>query len=438
MKRTLAQRMTEGGYDGYAYAYPHKTAYRPLDPPIALAQAWEHEDKRNLFLYVHLPFCEMRCGFCNLFTTVQPGASLVDRTLAAIQRQSHEVATAIAPEHIAQAAFGGGTPSFLSELELEQLFNQLSCTWPVQWSRIPVSFEVSPGTVSREKLALLRQLGVDRISLGVQSFVKEDLISLKRPQPAQQLEQACHAIKAAGFTVFNIDLMYGNEGQDARRWQRTLDHTLEWQPEEIYLYPLYIRKLTNLDRSGKHPGEHRRELYRQARDFILAAGYRQISMRLFRRAEVVRHTDYCCQEDGMIGLGPGARSYTQALHYSTEYAVGQVGVKKIIEDFSNRAASDFAVADYGVALDLEEQKLRYLIKSLLRADGVSHAAYQRRFGSPLIDEFVQLSELSTLGLVAEIDGYLRLNADGLEWSDTIGPWLYSETVTERMDAYELA
>lgn len=112
--------MHEGGYDGYAYAYPHKTAYRPLDPPVPLTGAWAPEDKRNLFLYVHLPFCEMRCGFCNLFTTVQPGTGLVDQTLAAIRRQSEIVSSAILPEGIAQAAFGGGTPSFLSELELDR------------------------------------------------------------------------------------------------------------------------------------------------------------------------------------------------------------------------------------------------------------------------------------------------------------------------------
>ena len=114
MKRSLAQRVNEGGYDGYAYAYPHKTAYRPLDPPVSLADAWQFEDKQNLFLYVHLPFCEMRCGFCNLFTTVQPGTGLVQQTLATIQRQSEIVLAAIEPKHIAQAAFGGGTPTEFS------------------------------------------------------------------------------------------------------------------------------------------------------------------------------------------------------------------------------------------------------------------------------------------------------------------------------------
>ncbi len=438
MRRRLAQRIAEGGYDGYAYAYPHKTAYRQLNPPVPLQQAWRNEDKQNLFLYVHLPFCEMRCGFCNLFTTVQPGGGLVAQTLAAIDRQSRVVATAVAPERIAQAAFGGGTPSFLSEQELERLFTHLGRIWPVRWSEIPVSFEVSPGTITSAKLTLLKQLGVDRISLGVQSFVAEDLISLKRPQPAGELERACQLIKAAKLQVFNLDLIYGNEGQETIRWQRSLDRALEWQPEELYLYPLYVGKLTSLDRCGKRPGEHRRELYRQARDFLRAAGYRQISMRLFRRADVLRQTEYCCQEDGMIGLGPGARSYTRSLHYSTEYAVGQTGVKTIIEDFNARDDTNYGAADFGASLNLAEQKLRYVIKSLLRADGISRAAYKSRFGDELTADIPRLQELSELGLVEDKGDSLRLNEEGLMWSDTIGPWLYSDAVVGQMKAYELA
>lgn len=438
MTSSLRQRLVDGGYDGYAYAYPHKTAYGPLDPRVTLRDAWRDEDKGNLFLYVHLPFCEMRCGFCNLFTTVQPGRSLTAQTLAAIEQQSAAVAAAVKPGRIAQAAFGGGTPSFLSEPDIEQLFNRLRDVWPVVWREIPVSFEVSPGTITPAKLSQLKRLGVDRISLGVQSFLAEDLIALKRPQPEGELERVCHSIKSSGFAVFNIDLIYGNEGQDARRWQHSLNRALEWQPEELYLYPLYVGKLTNLDRSGKRPGEHRRELYRQARDFLRAAGYRQISMRLFRRADVTRHTDYCCQEDGMIGLGPGARSYTRALHYSTEYAVGQTGVKSIINQFNHRTAEDHAAADYGARLNLEEQKRRYVIKSLLRADGVAPAAYAARFGAVMTEDLPQLRELSELGLAQDAGDRLRLNDEGLTWSDTIGPWLYSEAIAARMAAYELA
>lgn len=428
----LAERLEQDGYDGYAYSYPHKTAYRPLEPAVPLAQAWRDEDKSRLFLYVHLPFCEMRCGFCNLFTTVRPPEDLVERTLSSIARQARVVAECLAPEGVAQAALGGGTPSYLSEVQLERLFSELSRHWPVDWSRVPVSVELSPATVTAGKLSLLRALGVERVSLGVQSFVATELAALKRPQEPGEVERACAAIRAAGFAVFNLDLIYGQEGQTAASWEESLERALRWQPEELYLYPLYVGKRTNLDVLGKRPGARRQELYHVGRERLLAAGYRQLSMRSFRRLEVQRSSDYCCQEDGMVGLGPGARSYTRALHYSSEYAVAQTGVRRIVGAFAER---DFSQADYGVRLDASEQKLRWLIKSLLRAEGVALSGYRERFASSLEDDHPRLQELFEAGLAERDEGRLRLTEQGLARSDTLGPWLYSESMSQRMASY---
>jgi oxygen-independent coproporphyrinogen-3 oxidase len=161
-------------------------------------------------------------------------------------------------------------------------------------------------------------------------------------------------------------------------------------------------------------------------------------MRLFRRAEVIRATDFCCQDDGMVGLGPGARSYTRALHYSSEYAVGQPGVKAIIESFNQRSAENFVSADYGVVLAPAEQRIRYLLKSLLRSEGVSASGYFARFGSDFISDFPQLSELTDMGLAMRQGNGLSLTADGLSWSDSIGPWLYSDSVSAQMEAYEFS
>jgi oxygen-independent coproporphyrinogen-3 oxidase len=426
--------MADDGYDGYAYSYPHKTAYRPLDPPVALDESWRDEDTSALFLYLHLPFCEMRCGFCNLFTTVRPGQDLVDRTLLAIERQAAEVARLVAPRGVAQAAVGGGTPSFLSEAQLERLFVAVGASWPVRWGQTPLSLEVSPGTVTPAKLALLRALGVTRLSMGVQSFLSEDLAALHRPELGADLDEVCGWIRDARFPVFNMDLIYGIEGQDQARWERSLSAALRWLPEELYLYPLYVGKLTSLDRLGRRPGEQRRALYRQARRRLLAAGYEQVSMRLFRRQGVVDVGDYCCQEDGMVGLGPGARSYTRDLHYSSEYAVGQPGVRAIISAFSG---ADYGHASYGVRLDAAEQRRRYLLKSLLRAQGLDVVGYRQRFGSDPRLDFPSLSELADLGLANLGEERLALTELGLAYTDTIGPWLYSEAVQARMGEYEL-
>jgi len=437
----LAERIASDSYAGYAYAYPHKTSYRALTPPIPLADAWSGEDRSALFLYTHLPFCEMRCGFCNLFTTVRPDADFVDATLNAIRRQSQVVANAVRPERVAIAAFGGGTPSYLHTDELERLFNGLAEDWPVDWERVPTSFEISPGTVDPDKLAALKAFGVDRISMGVQSFVPADLKALGRPQKLDQVREVCGWIRDAAFPVFNLDLIYGAADQTAEGWRHSLNEAVAQGPNELYLYPLYVRELTGLARSGKRPGEHRRELYRITCDVLGEAGFEQISMRLFRRPGTTPSTaaDYCCQEDGMVGLGPGARSYTQALHYSSEYAVGQAGVRQIIRAFQE--TRDFSVADFGVRLDLAEQQRRYLIKSLLRCDGVDPSAFESMFGVALSDTFPQLEALADGGYAAfEGQGTgrrFRLSAAGLEVSDTIGPWLYSPAVEARMEACEL-
>lgn len=273
--------------------------------------------------------------------------------------------------------------------------------------------------------------------MGVQSFSQSDLKQLGRPQSSHDVETAIEKVQDADFPVFNLDLIYGAEGQTIDSWLQTVDRTISFAPEEVYLYPLYVRELTGLGRTGKSPSSHRRELLLAARDALLSAGYQQLSMRLFRLRGVDSSTDYCCQEDGMIGLGPGARSYTRSLHYSSEYAVGQSGVIQIIRDFNSRQVNEFRFAEFGVSLNSEEQRRRYLIKSVLRTNGLDLESYRLRFGSLIEKDFPQVLELIDLKLGLNDGKTLRLNSDGLSWSDVIGPWLYSRPVASRMEACEL-
>src|SRR5262247_4216345 len=104
----LARRLAGPAYQGYAYAYPHKTAYVPLTPPRALADIWAREPKRALELYVHVPFCAMRCGFCNLFTTVNADGDAVSRMLVQLEVEAVRAARALGPARFARMAIGGG------------------------------------------------------------------------------------------------------------------------------------------------------------------------------------------------------------------------------------------------------------------------------------------------------------------------------------------
>ena len=108
-------------YQGYVYAYPHKTAYRPLAPQPTLTEVWAEEDKRALFLYLHVPFCEVRCGFCNLFTRTGATEELTTAYLDALSRQADAVQNALGDARFAMAAVGGGTPTYFTPAELDRL-----------------------------------------------------------------------------------------------------------------------------------------------------------------------------------------------------------------------------------------------------------------------------------------------------------------------------
>jgi coproporphyrinogen III oxidase-like Fe-S oxidoreductase len=417
-------------YTGYAYAYPHKTAYRELRPPIALRDAWAHERKDALFLYLHVPFCEMRCGFCNLFALSRPREEQVSAWLASLRRQARRVRESLGAASFARMAIGGGTPTFIGRGGLEQLFDIAE---EMGAAATTASIEVSPGTADADTLACLAEHRVRRVSIGVQSFDDRELRAMGRPERAQATV-ALERIRAAGFPIVNVDLIYGVTSQSVDSWLASIRTALAFAPEELYLYPLYVRPQTGLSRRITPDDEHRLRLYRAGRDFLLEQGYLQLSMRAFRRVDAPDDggLNYCCQDDGMVGLGCGARSYTRSLHYSTRYAVDASGVRDIISDYMACDDSAFDVADWGVRLDALEQRRRWAIKSVLRIDGLNWSDYRERFGTHALDDLPQLSELVERALAGFDESALRLTPDGFAASDAIGPWLYSREMTERM------
>ncbi len=432
----LAQLLQDSPYQGYAYAYPHKTAYRRLPEPVPLRAAWAGERRDALFLYLHVPFCEMRCGFCNLFTQVRPGDDRADRFLAALEREAARARVALGDARFTRCAIGGGTPTFLTEPQLDRLVRVMRGMGP---GDVPFGVETSPATAERGKLDLLRAAGASRVSIGVQSFDERETSAAARPQRRAEVERALATIRAAGIPTLNIDLIYGLPGQTVESWLESVRAALQFAPEELYLYPLYVRPLTSLGKSRRAWDDLRLACYREAVALLADAGYAQISMRMFRAGHAPTEGGpvYCCQDDGMVGLGCGARSYTRALHYSREFAVGARGVREIIAAYLTRTDAQFEAADHGFRLTPAEQRRRYVLQSLLQADGLDRAAYRRRFGSEVLDDLPELRELAEHGLAGIRAEGLRLTPEGLERSDTIGPWLYSEAVQALMREYEL-
>ncbi|AQA20817.1 hemN C-terminal domain protein [Rhodococcus sp. MTM3W5.2] len=430
-------------YQNYVYAYPHKTAYRTLHPRPALTDLWAGEPQDALSLYLHVPFCEVRCGFCNLFTRVGAPDALTTRYLDALERQAEAVREALAPSaRFATAAFGGGTPTYLTAAELNRLCD-IAESMGADLRAVPLSVEASPATATADRLAVLAERGTTRLSLGVQSFDDTDARAAVRPQRRADVEAALQRIRDAAIEVLNIDLIYGIDGQTTESWIASLDAALAWRPEELYLYPLYVRPLTGLARRGGGPDREwdarRLDLYRRGRDHLIASGYIQESMRMFRRADApdLGPNDYACQTDGMIGLGCGARSYTRELHYSFDYAVDATEVRAIIDDYVAGTIEDFRRAAVGHAMTGDEARRRHLLQSVLQAMGMPLADYRSRFGADPHEHFGdELSRWTERGWLLSDGDRLRLTALGLAYSDALGPELFSPEVRAAMAKYE--
>ncbi len=442
MKDELVNALTKSPYESYVYSYPHKMAYRPLNPSRNLEGVWSEEKKDALFLYVHIPFCEMRCGFCNLFTTAKPKENVRAPYASIVRDHAQEVAQALGEERqFSRVAIGGGTPTQLDLGALTSVLQTIVEVMGADMKNIPCVSEMSPETVTREKLELLKNTGVDRASIGIQSFIESETQALRRPQKLSVARQALDLIGEVGFDTLNIDLIYGIAGQTDASWLFSIEEALKYNPEELYLYPLYVRPLTGLGNSKKQWEDRRLALYRLGRHRLLEEGYEQVSMRMFRKLssseKVSSPPIYRCQEDGMVGIGVGARSYTKDLHYCTEYAVGRKSVLGILEDYVERERASFSFADFGIALSVEEQMRRYFSLSLLSFEGFSNAHFSQRFPDSVFPFLEELKILQDLDLIYMDVDRLKLSASGMENSDVIGPWLFSKQVRHLVQEYAL-
>lgn len=214
--------------------------------------------------------------------------------LDALERQADAVRATLGdgdPVRFATAAFGGGTPTFLTAPELERPCDIAERHMGADLRAVPLSVEASPATATAGRLAVLADQGATRLNLGVQSFVDSEARAAVRPQRRADVEAALGRIRDTTVSLLDIDVIYGIDGQPERSRRESLDAAPAWRPEELYLYPLYVRPLTGL---GRHHGDAgtdpvwdapRLRPYRAGRDHLLARGCVQQSMRMFRRAD---------------------------------------------------------------------------------------------------------------------------------------------------------
>jgi len=272
--------------------------------------------QKALGLYLHVPFCATACSFC-AFYQERPQRQLLDEYLNTIEL---EIKRTPIDRYVKTIFWGGGTPGLLPAQDLERLGQALIAHLkhpPLEWT-----VEMAPSVVKADKLAVLKKMGVTRISLGVQTFNADLLHALGRRHGPNQVYEAYALIREAGFDHVNIDLMFALPGQSFEAWQADLAQAIQLNPEHLSTYCLTFEEDTALYAKLLRGQTHRRSLdeeadfYLQTWDILEEAGYAQYEISNFSRPSYpCEHNIDTWKMNEWIGIGPSAASQYQGYRY---------------------------------------------------------------------------------------------------------------------------
>lgn len=368
-------------------------------------------------LYLHIPFCQVRCAYCDFNTY----AGLNDQIPAYADALAAEIESVGAaggrpPAHT--VFFGGGTPSLLPLPELERILDTIRGAF-VLAEDAEVTLEANPGTVSREYLFGLRRLGVNRLSFGVQSSHPHELRLLDRLHLFGDAAQAVSWARAAGFEDVNLDLIFALPHQTLDGWRQTVERTLALGPDHVSAYALSLEHGTPM-RAWVYRGllpmpdpDLAADMYLLADEIFARNGFEQYEISNWSRpGHACRHNLQYWRNLPYLGFGAGAHGYAAGERYSNVLAPGAY-----IERLAAPGAGAFPVSpalQQTTRIDRDDEIGETMMMGLrLTTEGVALEAFAARFGQALPERFPrELKRLTARGLIEISDGRLRLTRAG--------------------------
>ncbi|MDA8226650.1 MAG: radical SAM family heme chaperone HemW [Desulfitobacterium hafniense] len=354
-------------------------------------------------LYVHVPFCIQKCDYCAFYSH-----SLIDspKDLISVYLEGLEIEMAKmqkdAPQGVSSLFIGGGTPTVLKETDLERLLKMIQRYFPMGLG-VEQTLEGNPGTITDEKAKLIRRHGINRFSLGIQSFNDQLLSAVGRIHTAKQAREAIRRLREAGFKNLNLDLMFGLPGQTMELWQASLEEALSYSPEHLSLYGLMLEEETPLferyagKTSVEQPtgtmqvdilpdGDLQAEMYEWAVMRLRQGGYRQYETSNFARPgyECQHNLGYWRGAD-YIGLGPGGVSCLNRVRWKNIEEV------HAYENLLRKGQSPLDELGKEV-LSLRECMAERMILGLRLEEGVNFKTFEKDYGADLRDIYRSVLE----------------------------------------------
>lgn len=373
-------------------------------------------------LYLHIPFCERKCIYCDFYSIAPNDSSadhpaLIERFLDALDTEIHLRAEEQRFRKSYETIFfGGGTPSLLSPSHIEKILKTLSSHFSVE-PGAEITLETNPGTVNLEKLKAFRSAGVNRLSIGIQSFHDDDLQFLSRIHTAADAHRCISDAFAAGFQNVSFDLIFSLPNQTMDRWRSNLIQAVAQSPAHLSCYSLIVEPNTPLFRLVQSKqitpldADRDAELFEFTMEFLESHGFTHYEVSNFALPGFqCRHNVNYWNHTNYLGFGPSAHSL-----WETERWWNCANISTYIARLAKRSLP----IEGGEHLS-ETQLIDEAIFLGLRSDGIDLKDYSRRFGRDLLEEFrPSISQFEQQGLMHQERDRLRLTPKGYLLCDEI-------------------
>ncbi len=372
-------------------------------------------------IYIHIPFCRQACNYCNFHfsTSLHYKNDFVEALLKEIELQAKT--NYLNNQVVETIYFGGGTPSILEIEELNRLMQHLHQYFTIDTSA-EITLEANPDDVNDEKLKGWKQLGINRLSIGIQSLFEEDLQWMNRAHTADEAKQVIAKARAAGFETFTVDLIYGTPGLTDEKWLYNLDWVLQQNINHLSCYALTVEEKTPLDKQIRQHQKQDVDAEQQGRQFLLLMEYMQKAG--FEHYEISnfakpgyrsKHNSSYWKGVHYLGLGPSAHSFNGSSR-QWNVANNQLYIQSL-----KQGTISFEKEELTATQQLNE----YIMTGLRLMEGCDLNHISQKFGS---DKSAQLqteaASFASKGLLTITNDHLILTKEGKLFADSIASDLF--------------
>lgn len=378
--------------------------------------------KQELGIYIHIPFCAKKCYYCdfvsypNMKEKQKEYVEALKKEIKSYDLQNYNITTIY---------IGGGTPSYIESKYivevLEYIKSKLNAN-ETKFENMEITIEVNPGTVTKEKLLDYKKVGINRLSIGLQSTNDRLLKQIGRIHKYQDFLQTYNLARNVGFTNINIDLMLGLPNQSIKDLKESIEKVISLHPEHVSIYSLIVEEGTKLYKQIETgelqlPEEElERKMYWYTKSKLELAGYKHYEISNYAKPKrESKHNSNCWEQKQYIGIGASAHSYLNNIRYCNVS-----NLKEYISNMENVEADFEEKYIVNERQNLEDRKNEFMLLGLRKIDGVSIAMFKEKYvENPIFRYRDSLEKLVNEGLVL-IDGdMIKLTNKGLDLANIV-------------------